>query len=97
MLIVALAGCTDTDVTQFMAEPLLVTRPDNVTCVAPDLAAGEAVVAHATVQGVARRAYELALEYARNRVQGGRPIIDHQVIGLLFLRARWRSTEGWGS
>jgi alkylation response protein AidB-like acyl-CoA dehydrogenase len=31
--------------------------------------------------GVARAAYEAALEYARLRVQGARPIIEHQAIG----------------
>jgi alkylation response protein AidB-like acyl-CoA dehydrogenase len=31
--------------------------------------------------GIARAAYEAALEYARLRVQGGRPIIEHQAIG----------------
>ncbi|MBI5586596.1 MAG: acyl-CoA/acyl-ACP dehydrogenase [Deltaproteobacteria bacterium] len=30
--------------------------------------------------GVARSAYELALDYARERVQGGRPIIGHQAV-----------------
>ncbi|MBI3127056.1 MAG: acyl-CoA/acyl-ACP dehydrogenase [Candidatus Tectomicrobia bacterium] len=34
--------------------------------------------------GVARAAYEDALEYARNRVQGGRPIIGHQAVGFLL-------------
>ncbi len=31
--------------------------------------------------GVGRAAYEAALDYARLRVQGGRPIIEHQAIG----------------
>ena len=30
--------------------------------------------------GIGRAAYEAALEYARIRVQGGRPIIEHQAI-----------------
>ncbi|MBI2178625.1 MAG: acyl-CoA dehydrogenase family protein [Candidatus Tectomicrobia bacterium] len=34
--------------------------------------------------GVARAAYEDAIEYARNRVQGGRPIIEHQAVGFLL-------------
>ena len=33
-----------------------------------------------TFTGVARAAYELALDYARGRVQGGRPIIEHPSI-----------------
>jgi alkylation response protein AidB-like acyl-CoA dehydrogenase len=32
--------------------------------------------------GIGRAAYEAALEYARLRVQGGRPIIEHQAVGL---------------
>jgi alkylation response protein AidB-like acyl-CoA dehydrogenase len=31
--------------------------------------------------GVGRAAYEAALDYARLRVQGGRPIVEHQAIG----------------
>ncbi len=35
--------------------------------------------------GVARAAYELALEYSKERIQGGRPIFEHQsVAGRLF-------------
>ncbi|MBI2132468.1 MAG: acyl-CoA dehydrogenase [Candidatus Tectomicrobia bacterium] len=33
---------------------------------------------------MARAAYEDAIEYARNRVQGGRPIIEHQAVGFLL-------------
>jgi alkylation response protein AidB-like acyl-CoA dehydrogenase len=32
--------------------------------------------------GIGRAAYEAALEYAKIRVQGGRPIIGHQAVGL---------------
>jgi alkylation response protein AidB-like acyl-CoA dehydrogenase len=34
--------------------------------------------------GVGRAAYEAALDYARIRIQGGRPIIEHQAIGTLL-------------
>ena len=34
--------------------------------------------------GVGRAAYEAALDYAKLRVQGGRPIIEHQAIGMLL-------------
>ncbi|MEU5025952.1 acyl-CoA dehydrogenase family protein [Streptomyces milbemycinicus] len=58
--------------------------------------------------GVARAAYEVALEYAKNRVQFGRPIIDNQGIAfqladmrtqidaarLLVWRASWMATAG---
>jgi alkylation response protein AidB-like acyl-CoA dehydrogenase len=45
---------------------------------------GSNIEAAATVLGTARAAYEEALEYARNRVQGGKPIIDHQAVGFLL-------------
>jgi len=32
--------------------------------------------------GIGRAAYEAALEYARLRVQGGRPVVEHQAVGL---------------
>jgi alkylation response protein AidB-like acyl-CoA dehydrogenase len=38
-------------------------------------------LAQAINLGVARAAYEAALDYARLRVQGGRPLIEHQAIG----------------
>ncbi|MDX3231950.1 acyl-CoA dehydrogenase family protein [Streptomyces sp. ME19-01-6] len=58
--------------------------------------------------GVARAAYEVALEYAKDRVQFGRPIIDNQGIAfqladmrtridaarLLVWRASWMATAG---
>ncbi len=33
-----------------------------------------------TFSGVARSAYELALDYAKTRIQGGRPIIEHPAV-----------------
>ncbi|HET7850721.1 MAG TPA: acyl-CoA dehydrogenase family protein [Pseudolabrys sp.] len=38
-------------------------------------------LAQALNLGIARAAYEAAVEYAKLRVQGGRPIIEHQAIG----------------
>jgi alkylation response protein AidB-like acyl-CoA dehydrogenase len=38
-------------------------------------------LAQAINLGIARAAYDAALDYARLRVQGGRPIIEHQAIG----------------
>ena len=45
---------------------------------------GSHVEVGATVLGVARAAYEAALEWANTRVQGGRRIIEHQAVGMLL-------------
>ncbi len=45
---------------------------------------GSHVEAGATVLGVARAAYEAALEWANTRVQGGRRIIEHQAVGMML-------------
>lgn len=45
---------------------------------------GSNIEAAATVLGTARAAYEDALEYGRNRVQGGKPIIEHQAVGFML-------------
>jgi len=47
---------------------------------------GSKAEAAATVLGVGRAAYEYALEYAKNRVQGGKPIIEHQAVALMLGR-----------
>ncbi len=39
----------------------------------------------ANALGIAQAAFEHALEHARNRVQGGKPIIEHHLIGSLLL------------
>jgi butyryl-CoA dehydrogenase len=39
------------------------------------------VLTQAVALGIARAAYEAALDYAKLRVQGGRPIAEHQAIG----------------
>ncbi|MDH3739686.1 MAG: acyl-CoA dehydrogenase, partial [Alphaproteobacteria bacterium] len=40
---------------------------------------GSNIQAGATVLGVAQRANDITLQYARQRVQGGKPIIEHQI------------------
>ncbi len=45
---------------------------------------GSNIEAAATVLGTARASHEEALEYARNRVQGGKPIIEHQAVGFML-------------
>jgi alkylation response protein AidB-like acyl-CoA dehydrogenase len=39
------------------------------------------VLMQAVALGIGRAAYEAALDYAKLRVQGGRPIVEHQAIG----------------
>ncbi|MBI4252400.1 MAG: acyl-CoA dehydrogenase family protein [Candidatus Tectomicrobia bacterium] len=45
---------------------------------------GSVIESAATALGPARAAYEDAVEYARNRVQGGKPIIQHQAVGFML-------------
>jgi alkylation response protein AidB-like acyl-CoA dehydrogenase len=42
---------------------------------------GESVLFQALNLGIGRAAYEAALDYTQLRVQGGRPIVEHQAIG----------------
>ena len=53
--------------------------------------------AAATVLGVGRAAYDKALAFAKARVQGGRPIIEHQTIRMLLtdLKMRLDSTRDY--
>lgn len=44
--------------------------------------------AGASVLGVARAAYERSVAWARSRVQGGRPIIEHQAVGTMLAEMR---------
>ena len=48
----------------------------------------------ANVLGMAQAAYEYALEFARNRVQGGKPIIQHQAVGLMLADMYMRLEAG---
>jgi alkylation response protein AidB-like acyl-CoA dehydrogenase len=55
---------------------------DNLLGISDTLVHGRtAPISQALNLGIGRAAYEAALEYAQLRVQGGRPIIDHQAIG----------------
>jgi alkylation response protein AidB-like acyl-CoA dehydrogenase len=47
---------------------------------------GSNIQAGATVLGVARRAYDVSLQYAFERVQGGKPIIAHELQRLRLAR-----------
>jgi len=47
---------------------------------------GSKAEAAATVLGVGRAAYEYALSYSKQRVQGGKPIIEHQAVALMLGR-----------
>lgn len=45
---------------------------------------GSKAEAAATVLGVGRAAYEYAMEYAKGRVQGGKPIVEQQAVALML-------------
>jgi alkylation response protein AidB-like acyl-CoA dehydrogenase len=45
---------------------------------------GSKAEAAATVVGVGRAAYEYALKYATQRVQGGKPIVKHQAVAMML-------------
>lgn len=45
---------------------------------------GSKAEAAATVLGVGRAAYEYALQYAKGRVQGGRPIVEQQAVAMML-------------
>ena len=45
---------------------------------------GSKAEAAATVLGVGRAAYEYALGYAKTRVQGGKPIVEHQAVAMML-------------
>lgn len=47
---------------------------------------GSKAEAAATVLGVGRAAYEYALNYAKNRKQGGQMIIEHQAVSLMIAK-----------
>ncbi|HBK78585.1 MAG TPA: acyl-CoA dehydrogenase, partial [Nitrospinae bacterium] len=57
--------------------------------------------ATSTALGIARRAYELALNYSKERVQGGKPIIEHHLIAMtlleMFTRLEAARTMMWRS
>jgi alkylation response protein AidB-like acyl-CoA dehydrogenase len=45
---------------------------------------GSKAEAAATALGVGRAAYEYAMEYARQRVQGGKPIVEQQAVAMML-------------
>ncbi len=57
--------------------------------------------ATSTALGIARRAYELAVDFAKERVQGGKPIVEHHLIASLllemFTRLEAARTLSWRS
>ncbi|HEX5509291.1 MAG TPA: acyl-CoA dehydrogenase family protein [Pseudolabrys sp.] len=62
------------------ADHLLGENASALLCATDEPGRG-APFAQALNLGIARAAYEAAVEYAKLRVQGGRPIIEHQAIG----------------
>lgn len=51
---------------------------------------GSKAEAASTVLGVGRAAYEYALQHARTRIQGGKPIIQHQAIAMMLAHMAMR-------
>ena len=45
---------------------------------------GSKAEAASTVLGVGRAAYEYAMAYAKERVQGGKPIVEHQAVAMML-------------
>ncbi len=52
-------------------------------------------LAGATPLGTARRAYDTALEYSKQRVVGGKPIFEHQAAGVEFAEMRMKLRAAW--
>lgn len=52
-------------------------------------------LAGATPLGTARRAFDTALEYAKIRVAGGKPLFEQQAIGIEFSDMRMRLRAAW--
>lgn len=52
----------------------------------PEFMPGSKAEATATALGVGRAAYEYAMQYARERVQGGRPIVQLQAVAMMLAR-----------
>jgi alkylation response protein AidB-like acyl-CoA dehydrogenase len=51
---------------------------------------GSKAEAAATALGVGRAAYEYALQYAKKRVQGGKPIVKHQAVAMMLAQTAMR-------
>ncbi len=51
---------------------------------------GSKAEAAATVLGVGRAAYEYALQYAKQRVQGGKPIVQQQAVAMMLAQMAMR-------
>jgi alkylation response protein AidB-like acyl-CoA dehydrogenase len=49
-----------------------------------DIMPGSKAEAAATALGVGRAAYEYAFAYAKTRIQGGKPIIEHQAVAMML-------------
>lgn len=51
---------------------------------------GSKAEAAATALGVGRAAYEYAFDYAKRRIQGGKPIVEQQAVALMLGEMAWR-------
>ncbi len=65
-----------------LPKPFMLVEPGGYQFVLHSVLAGANAFMGATFTGLARAAFEEGLDYARNRVQGGKPITEHQAVQL---------------
>ncbi|HEY5625028.1 MAG TPA: acyl-CoA dehydrogenase family protein [Dehalococcoidia bacterium] len=65
-----------------LPKPFMLVEPGGYQFVLHSVLAGANAFMGATFTGLARAAFEEGLDYARNRVQGAKPITEHQAVQL---------------
>jgi alkylation response protein AidB-like acyl-CoA dehydrogenase len=68
-----------------LPKPFMLVEPGGYPFVIHSVLAGANAFMGATFTGLARAAFEEGLDYARNRVQGARPIAEHQAVQLKLM------------
>jgi alkylation response protein AidB-like acyl-CoA dehydrogenase len=68
-----------------LPRPYMIVEPPGYPYVINSVLAGANAFMGACFTGVARAAFEEGLNYARNRVQGGKPICEHQAVQLKLM------------
>ena len=74
----------------FVPDENRVGEVDGAFAVLPRLMGPSNIFAGASILGVGVAAYEKCLEWARERVQGGKPIIEHDTIGIRLAEMRMK-------